>query len=753
MRIRHNPRGFYEAPFNLLRYINGIIIIVMLSVILLIIVVVANIILGAVIIANNPRQKLNIILGLFALLIAIWSLVTYFEVPSLNHSLVELLVGADFTLSVVMGGLFYWFCISITGAKKRFLNLVIAILSLVSLVLAVTGNTVSLEFTSDNVKFIPEIGYWLFSIMLGLDLVCGLAFLVVYRKHNVGRIKSQIGFILYGLAATATILILTNMVLPNILDVSADVTRLGIYGVLFFTVSSAYAIIKHRFMDLRLLVARSVSFTFLLLLLGVVYGLLIFGTATLLFPQSSMNIAQTGVYIILGLLEALTFQPLRRIFERVTDRFFFKNRYDTEQVLSSFSNLLVRELDLDRLGRAALKSITDDLSVAYAQMIIFSNGQLYRTLMHGDTPKRLIVVPQLKHLNKEIIIADDLAGGEVKQILEEHGLRVSLMLKTHDQTIGYLLLGDKLSGSVYSVQDIDVLEIMSHQLAVAVSNSLAFEEIQDFAKTLQERVNHATGRLRVANKHLKELDEAKDEFLSLASHQLRTPLTTIKGYLSMVLEGDAGKITKIQKNYTQYAFDSSERMVRMIADLLDVSRMSAGRFSIQKKSVDIADMLKHEIEQLSGHAKEKGLNLSLVLPHAPIPPIMLDETKTSQVLMNFIDNAIYYTTTGSVTVVLVIKGSMVRVEVRDTGMGVPVADQKHIFSKFYRAQNAQKMRPDGTGLGLFLAKRVIEEQGGNIVFSSKVGQGSVFGFEIPLVSTSENRSGFMHKSIKTRKEE
>ena len=103
----------------------------MLSVILLIIVVVTNIILGAVIIANNPRQKLNLILGTFALIIAVWSLVTYFEVPSLNHSLVKLLVSADFTLSVVMAGLFYWFCISITSEKKRFLNSVIAILSLV----------------------------------------------------------------------------------------------------------------------------------------------------------------------------------------------------------------------------------------------------------------------------------------------------------------------------------------------------------------------------------------------------------------------------------------------------------------------------------------------------------------------------------------------------------------------------------------------------------------------------------------------
>src|SRR5206468_10584811 len=118
---------------------------------------------------------------------------------------------------------------------------------------------------------------------------------------------------------------------------------------------------------------------------------------------------------------------------------------------------------------------------------------------------------------------------------------------------------------------VELVQIAAKQLAVAISNARAYEEIQDFNATLQERVKHATGRLRTANRHLKELDKAKDEVISMASHQLRTPLTTIKGYLSMMLEGDTGSITDTQREFISHSFEGSERMVSLISDLLNVS--------------------------------------------------------------------------------------------------------------------------------------------------------------------------------------
>jgi signal transduction histidine kinase len=143
-------------------------------------------------------------------------------------------------------------------------------------------------------------------------------------------------------------------------------------------------------------------------------------------------------------------------------------------------------------------------------------------------------------------------------------------------------------------------------------------------------------------------------------------------------------------------------------------------------------MIADEVRQLQNHAVAKGLKLVFERPDHALPPAEIDDGKTRQVVMNFIDNAIYYTQKGEVRVLLQQTGNHVRLEVHDTGIGVPLDARKKLFSKFYRADNAQIVRPDGTGLGLYLAKRVVEDQGGTIIFSSVEGKGSTFGFELPF---------------------
>ncbi|HEY6736818.1 MAG TPA: ATP-binding protein, partial [Candidatus Saccharimonadia bacterium] len=382
--------------------------------------------------------------------------------------------------------------------------------------------------------------------------------------------------------------------------------------------------------------------------------------------------------------------------------------------------------------------------VQYVQIVVFNHDRVYRIDHFGPVPQRLMVASQLAKLNRPMLIADELEGGERKSLLEEHGIRVSVTLRTSEEFVGYLLLGDKLSGDIYSSQDIQLLEIIGKELAVAILKAKAYAEIQAFNITLQARVDHATNRLRVANRHLKELDHAKDEFISMASHQLRTPLTTIKGYLSMLEEGDAGRLSQAQKDFVDYAFGASERMVNLISDLLNVSRLSAGRFLIQAKPTDMVQMVADEVRQLQSHAKSKGIGLVYVKPEGDFPLVELDDNKTRQVVMNFIDNAIYYTQEGEVRVILELAGDHVRLEVRDTGIGVPREAQRKLFSKFYRAENAQIVRPDGTGLGLYLAKRVVEDQGGTIIFSSVEGKGSTFGFELPLKAPPPVTTGKAH---------
>ena len=254
---------------------------------------------------------------------------------------------------------------------------------------------------------------------------------------------------------------------------------------------------------------------------------------------------------------------------------------------------------------------------------------------------------------------------------------------------------------------------------------------------LQQQIDAATAQLRKANEELRHLDEAKDEFVSMASHQLRTPLTSVKGYISMVLEGDAGAINDDQRRLLAEAFTSSERMVRLIGDFLNVSRLQNGNFTIDRSTpVDLAEVIMQEIENVREIAESRGIGIAYHRPsHYPV--LYIDEDKIRQVTMNFLDNAIFYSgDSKAVTVRLYVNEGSAVFEVIDHGIGVPVGAQKKLFTKFFRAENAQKQRPDGTGVGLYLAKRVIAGHGGKVVFDSTEGQGSTFGFRLPIKKLS-----------------
>jgi len=198
-----------------------------------------------------------------------------------------------------------------------------------------------------------------------------------------------------------------------------------------------------------------------------------------------------------------------------------------------------------------------------------------------------------------------------------------------------------------------------------------------------------------------------------------------------VLEGDAGKISPMQKDMLGQAFFSSQRMVYLISDLLNVSRLKTGKFLIEPTVVYLPDVVQSEVDQLRDNAKSRDLTIEFVKPES-FSRLMLDDMKIRQVIMNFIDNAIYYTKSGGkIQAALKETSQSVEFTITDNGIGVPKEQQHKLFAKFYRAENARKTRPDGTGLGLFMAKKAIIAQGGSIIFNSKEGKGSTFGFSFP----------------------
>ena len=226
----------------------------------------------------------------------------------------------------------------------------------------------------------------------------------------------------------------------------------------------------------------------------------------------------------------------------------------------------------------------------------------------------------------------------------------------------------------------------------------------------------------------------KTEFVSIAAHQLRTPLSAIKWTLRMILDGDLGKVPKSQKEFLQKTYQSNERMIRLINDLLNVTRIEEGRFLYNVQNEDIIELTEKVIVPLKELAQHKSLKFDFKKPKQKIPKVKIDKEKISLAVQNLVDNAIHYTQKGSIEVS--IKFSQEKKEilfsVRDTGIGIPKSQRKRVFSRFFRAANAIKTETEGTGLGLFIAKNIIEAHGGKIWFESEENKGTTFYFTLPV---------------------
>ncbi len=230
---------------------------------------------------------------------------------------------------------------------------------------------------------------------------------------------------------------------------------------------------------------------------------------------------------------------------------------------------------------------------------------------------------------------------------------------------------------------------------------------------------------------LKELDRQKDELLSIVSHQLATPVTSIKWYLEMMLDGDLGKLSKEQEESVKGMQHISADLSDLVSMILDVSRIQLGRMKIEKQKLSLQDFFKEILEVIEPKAKEKKINLVKDMP-AQLPDAMLDKRYTRMTVENLLTNAVKYTPAeGKVTLDLKIKDNVLHCKVSDTGVGIPKADQDKIFGKMFRASNVRNSI-DGNGFGLYVAKGAIESQGGKIWFESTEGKGTTFFIELPL---------------------
>lgn len=247
----------------------------------------------------------------------------------------------------------------------------------------------------------------------------------------------------------------------------------------------------------------------------------------------------------------------------------------------------------------------------------------------------------------------------------------------------------------------------------------------------REKLQVLTDELSAANEKLKELDRAKTEFVSIASHQLRAPLTAIKGYASLALEGSFGPMTEKVHGAIDVIFQSSQRLVQLIEDFLNITRIELGKMKYDMVDFDFKKLVEGIVNELRPSVEKAGLKITFSAEPGVVYTVHADQGKMSQVVTNLVDNATKYTKQGSIAVSLTKNGSKTQLRVKDTGVGLDQKTIDNLFQKFVRAADASKANATGTGLGLFVARQMIEAHGGKAWAESEgTGKGSTFIVEI-----------------------
>ena len=707
--------------------------------VILIICGVAIAVLGVLIFSRNPSVSSNRRFALLSLAQEVWIISNYLSDHARTHVLFY--TRLTFFFGVIAAYTLLIFVVNFPSSKvfhKNSLLRIHAIFTIVLLPVTLLPKFISsVNATAVANAITTSYLYNFYLIYLAFSL--GLSLYAIRRQYVHAKSalqKQQVTNVSYGVMLFAVFAVSSNVLLPLVSN-NWSSSRFGPVFTLFFVGMMSYTIIKHGLFDIRLVIARSLGYLGALLLMTIVYSVLVLGVTKFVFDLKLSFAEQAFLAAATGMV-GLTFQRLKTIFNRATNKLFYRDAYDPQEFLERFNKTLVTTYELNTLLKKSAQIIEEILRPTYCVFVVNETADTARRIISsGNRPNisednMSTMCEVTPGMHKKVIVTDLLGERHdiLQKVLQANNVAVFARLGTsvNDAGVGSIILGTKKSGNLYSSQDLKVLDIIANELVIAAQNALRTEEIQNFNQTLQAKVNEATRQLRRTNEKLKSLDETKDDFISMASHQLRTPLTSVKGYISMVLEEDAGKITPMQRDMLGQAFFSSQRMVYLISDLLNVSRLKTGKFIIDAVQVDLVELVHQEMRQLEEAAASRSLTLTFEAPK-DFPTLMFDETKTRQIIMNFVDNAIYYTPAGGHVVVrLVNNPSTVELRVEDDGIGVPKTEQHHLFTKFYRAANARQARPDGTGLGLFMAKKVIAAQGGSTLFSSVEGKGSMFGF-------------------------
>ncbi len=453
-----------------------------------------------------------------------------------------------------------------------------------------------------------------------------------------------------------------------------------------------------------------------------------------------------------------------KLSERVTQELYKRNselavRNKTLALLRKLDEISLSSVKIEEMAQEIVDAIAGELGYEVAGISLVdeekdkrryiaigsSNPDIARTLkticpLLPDTV--LEDTPDAKRAVETGIqtYSDDLSGVFIKGLVEaiqKVETQMAIPLSNHsmmlplrfgNQTLGLLSLSTSRSFKDSSQYEHESLSGIVGLVSLALYKAKIYDDLQ-----------RTSAELVTANQKLMDLDKAKSEFLSIASHQLYTPLTALRGYISMLAEGDYGELKDEQKPILDILDKSARRLIELIKTLLDISRIESGRLELNLESVDLVKMAQELVNDLMPNAINKQLKMEFHIPPTTIPHAVVDAQRMRQVMLNFVDNSIKYTPAGNIDVYIRQKDDMIEFFVQDTGKGITKEEIDLLFNKFTRVGGASRFHTEGTGLGLYVAKQIVHEHRGEVkVESPGLNKGSTFSIQVPIEGSEKS---------------
>ena len=720
-------------------------------------------ILAVFVLSKNRKNKLNIGFFIFAFFIAFWSISYFFWQISIDAK------DALFWSRMLMAGAIFipvsylqlvYLVVNLFDKRKVFL-IFSYVVFVIFLILNFTKSFISHVEPLLGFEFWPIAGpvYSIFLIVWFLYVVYSTYLLFDKYRKSVGIIRLQIKYIVIGM-----IIGFVGGSTNYFLWYRIPILPFGNVLVSVYVGTVAYAILRYRLMDIRVIARKMFVY------LGVAifsYGIFyLLAWIYIRFFGGIFAIAGYVAGLIIAPVFVALFYGLGKYLLDVANKYFFFSLYnyqetinklarelnyytDLKKIVSTIVDTIKKTMQLNRAGVLLINQDKKTIHYSIAKVIGFNtqNGIslvkdnfLTRYLQKSQKP---LVRDELKLLSRDAKSKSDSDSfANLHRNMEHIEASLCLPLMSNGRLIGIIVLGAKISGDAYTREDLDLLESLSNQAGTAIDNARLYDKIDELNSGLQQKVKEQTKDLRAKADHLKKLLEMRSEFLDIASHQLKTPVSVILGTISMFKEGSMDKLSPDRRQkFVNNIFHKAQKLSAIINDILRASEMDTDEFSLSRDNIkpeQIEDVIKAVYDDLKPSAQEKGIKLVFKRPVKPTTPIMIDADFLEQAIYNLVDNAIKYTQKGQVKLILSEADKKVILEIADSGIGIPVSDQKKMFDKFARAKNAVNMYTDGSGLGLFIVKKIVEAHpGGQVSFVSQENKGTTFTISFPVVKAKQ----------------